>query len=105
MNLRVIKKDVDFLVGEVIDDAIIYLELNDNANEEKVAEIIDAALDLEDELVEKINSYAKAPKGRKEKRKTKGGDAKAYYKEVQKDLVEGIDALYEQLSALSAKKK
>lgn len=105
MNLRVIKKDVDYLIGEVIDDAFIYLELNDNANEEKVGEIIGAALDLEDELLEKINSYVKPPKGRKEKRRTKGSDAKDYYKEVEQDLIEGIDALYEQLSALSSKKK
>ena len=103
MNLRVIKKDVDFLVSELVDDALIYLELHDGANEEKIAEIIDAALDLEDELIDKINSLPKAPKARKEKVRTKGGNAKQYYKEIEKELFEGIDALYEQLSALSKK--
>ena len=103
MNLRVIKKDVDFLIGEVVDDAFIYLELHDGANEEKVAEIIDAALDLEDELIDKINSLPKTPKGRKEKLRTKGGNAKQYYKEIEKELFEGIDSLYDQLSALSKK--
>ena len=103
MNLRTIKKDVDFLVGEVIDDALIYLELNDNANEDKVGEIIGAALDLEDELLEKINSLPKAPKARKEKLRTKGGNAKKYYKEVEQELIAGIDNLYQELSKLSKK--
>lgn len=103
MNLRVIKKDVDFFIGELIDDALIYLEIHENADEEKVGEIIEAALDLEDELIDKINSLPKKPKARKEKLRTKGGTAKQYYKEIEKELLEGIDNLYEQLSALSKK--
>ncbi len=88
-NLRTIKKDVEFFICELIDDCLIYLELNNNKNEEKVGEIIGAALDLQDELIDKINHPQKEIK------------ARVYYKAIEKELFEGVDALYEQLSSLS----
>ncbi|MBO4692238.1 MAG: hypothetical protein J5604_05620 [Bacteroidales bacterium] len=90
-NLRTIKKDVEFLIGEVVDDCFIYLELNAEADMEKVGEIIGDALDLQDDLFDKINHRPEEIKADK------------YYRGVSKELVEGIDALYERLSALSKK--
>lgn len=90
-NLRTIKKDLDFIVGELIDDTLIYLELSGGKNEDKVAEIIDAALDFEDEMIDKINHRpADQP-------------AKKYYKAIEKEILEGIDKLYDELSKLPKK--
>ncbi|MBQ1881835.1 MAG: hypothetical protein II527_02985 [Bacteroidales bacterium] len=91
MNLRDIKKDVEFLVAELVDDCFIYLELNGEEKMEKVGEIIGDALDLQDDMIDKINHRPEEIKADK------------YYKGVSKELVEGIDALYERLSALSKK--
>ena len=90
-NLRNIKKDVEFLVAELVDDCFIYLELNGEEKMDKVGEIIGDALDLQDDLMDKINHPN--PEIQTDK----------YYKGVTKELVGGIDALYERLSALSAK--
>ena len=90
-NLRTIKKDVEFLVAELVDDCFIYLELNGEEKMEKVGEIIGDALDLQDDMIDKINHRPEEIKADK------------YYKGVSKALVEGIDALYERLSALSKK--
>ena len=54
-NLRTIKKDVEFLVAELVDDCFIYLELNGEEKMEKVGEIIGEALDLQDDTMDKIN--------------------------------------------------
>ncbi len=91
MNLRDIKKDVEFLVAELVDDCFIYLELNGEEKMDKVGEIIGDALDLQDDMIDKINHRPEEIKADK------------YYKGVSKELVEGIDALYERLSALSKK--
>ena len=90
-NLRTIKKDVEFLVAELVDDCFIYLELNGEEKMDKVGEIIGDALDLQDDLFDKINNRNHEIKADK------------YYKGVTKELIEGIDALYERLSALSQK--
>ena len=90
-NLRTIKKDVEFLVAELVDDCFIYLELNGEEKMEEVGEIIGEALDLQDNLIDKINHPTPEIKANK------------YYKGINKELIEGIDALYERLSALSKK--
>ncbi len=90
-NLRTIKKDVEFLVGELVDDCFIYLELNGEEKMEQVGEIIGEALDLQDDTIDKINHPA--PEIKKDK----------YYKALTKEFIEGIDALYEKLSNLSKK--
>ena len=90
-NLRTIKKDFEFLIAEVVDDCFIYLELNGDEKMDKVGEIIGDALDLQDDLMDKVNHRPAEIKADK------------YYKGVNKELIEGIDALYERLSALSQK--
>lgn len=91
MNLRDIKKDVEFLIAEVVDDCFIYLELNGEEKMDKVGEIIGDALDLQDDLIDKINHRPSEIKADK------------YYNGINKELIEGVDALYERLSALSQK--
>ena len=90
-NLRTIKKDVEYLITELVDDCFIYLELNGEEKMDKVGEIIGDALDLQDDLIDKINHRPAEIKADK------------YYNGVNKELIAGVDALYERLSALSQK--
>ena len=81
-NLRVIKKDVVYLVNEVISDCWVYTFFNGDKNKEEVNKIVIDAIELGDNIFEQINHYPK-------------DDAKTT------KLLEGVDALFERLSALS----
>lgn len=85
MNLRVIKKDIEYFIGEFIDDCTLFMALNPNRNTDAVADIIDESVDLYNDLKTKIN-HPEDPK-------------KAYYKAVYNDLWAGLDTLCEKLSA------
>lgn len=89
MNLRVIKKDIEYFVGEFIDDCTLFAALNPDKNNEDLAKIIDEAVDLYNNLKDKVNH----PEGSK----------KAFYNGVRKELFDGIDALCEKLSAAISK--
>lgn len=86
-NLRVIKKDIVFLVNEVISDCWVYMQLNPAADTTPVEQIIADAVALGDQTFDKVNHSPKEGK-------------KAYFNEVNKALLEGIDSLFERLSSL-----
>ena len=54
MNLRVIKKDIEYFVGEFIDDCTLFAALNPDKNNEDLAKIIDEAVDLYNNLKDKV---------------------------------------------------
>lgn len=91
MNLRDIKKDIEFLVGDFMDDCILFSMLH--SEEEKAAgteQLMGEACDLANDLFDRINHPDKA-------------NIKAHYKAVSQDLLTGLDGLYEKLSALAKK--
>lgn len=86
MNLRDIKKDIEYLVGEFIDDCSLFIAFNpERGSEEGLAKIIDEAVDLYNDLKDKANAKVE-------------GNKKAYYNGIRKELVEGLDKLCEKLS-------
>ena len=84
MNLRVIKKDIEYFVGEFIDDCSLFVALNPHKDAEEISKIINEAVDLYNDLKDKINN----PEGNK----------KAYYNGIRKELFEKLDTLCEKLS-------
>ena len=54
-NLRTVKKDIVYLVNEVISDCWVYLYLN-NKDKETVAGIISDAIALGDKLMADVNN-------------------------------------------------
>ncbi len=88
-SLRVIKKDVIYLVNEVISDCWLYMYFNEDKKIEEATKIYTDAIALGENLFEQINNYPK-------------DDARKHFKEVNKKMLEGIDELYTRLSALSA---
>ena len=92
MNLRDIKKDIEYLLGEFIDDCSLFSAFNpDESRDEEIAKLIDEAVDLYNELKDKVNAKVE-------------GNKKTYYNGIRKELSEGLDSLCEKLSAaISAK--
>ena len=91
MNLRVIKKDIEFLVSDFIEDCLLFSMFHEEVPTEKVEELMNAANDLADDLFVKVNHPEKE------------GAKKAYYRNIVKELYDGLDALCEKLSALAKK--
>ena len=85
MNLRDIKKDIEYVIGAFVDDCTLFLNVNPGKNADEITDLIDSAVDLYNTLRDKL--------GKSE------GDKKAYYNAVRKELLEKTDALYDQLSA------
>ena len=84
MNLRDIKKDIEYVIGSFVDDCALFLDTHPGKNADAIADLIDGAVDLYNELRDKVNS----PEGNK----------RAFYESVRKDLLEKTDALYDKLS-------
>lgn len=91
MNLRTIKKDIEYVIGSFIDDCYLFVSINPAEHAEEIAAIIDEAVDLYNELKNKVNN----PQPEVAKR--------AYYTAISKQLLEGVDALCEKLSATISK--
>ena len=89
MNLRVFKKDIEYFVGEFIDDCALFVALNPHKDADEISNIVDEAVDLYNELKYKANH----PEGKK----------RAFYLALTKEMFEKIDALCEKLSAVVSK--
>lgn len=84
MNLRVIKKDIEYFIEEFLDDCALFISLNPKKNSEEINKIIDEAVDLYNELKAKINH----PEGTK----------RSYYNSIRKEMFDRLDSLSEKLS-------
>jgi hypothetical protein len=95
-SLRDLKKDIDYLIFEVISDCFAYSNLHpENITDELTALIADAVA-FRNDLIARVNN----PDG-----KNNPKIVKAYYKAVSKDLLVGVDKLFERLSGLTSAKK
>ena len=88
MNLRVFKKDIEFFVGEFIEDCALFEALNPHKDADDIDQIIEEAVDLYNDLKQK----AAHPEGNK----------KAYYIGLTKAMFEKLDELSEKLSTVVA---
>lgn len=85
MNLREIKKDIEYVLGAFVEDCSIFATVNPNASEDEIIDLMDEAAKLYNELKDKVNVKVE-------------GAGKAYYQGIRKELLQGTDALYERLS-------
>ena len=84
MNLRDIKKDIEYVLGAFIEDCSVVAAVKPQTDE-KVAALMEEGVNLYNELKDKV--YTKAE-----------GSKKAYYAALRKEILEKTDALYSQLS-------
>jgi len=95
-SLRDLKKDIDYLMYEVISDCFVYQGIHPDHKTEELQTIINDAVNLRNDLIARVNN----PDG-----KDNPKIVKAYYQAVKKDLTDGADKFFSRLSALSAAKK
>ena len=87
MNLRDIKKDIQYVIGAFVDDCTLFLNMNPGKNADEIADLIDKAVDLYNDLRDKVVLSAGAEK------------PKVNFNSIRKELLEKTDALYDELSA------
>jgi hypothetical protein len=49
-SIRELKKDIDYLVFEVVSDCLIYANLHSDDNSQRISEIIEDAIDLRNDI-------------------------------------------------------
>ena len=90
MNLRDIKKDIEYVIGAFIDDCSLFSSVNPEADDEALGGLLDEAVNLYNDLKDKVNMKGEGPKG-------------AYFASIRKELLEKTDALYAKLSEIVKK--
>jgi hypothetical protein len=93
-SVRELKKDIDYLIYEVISDCFVFSNLHPDVKSEELSAIISDAVNLRNDLIARVNN----PDG-----KDNPKIVKAYYKSVGKDLLTGADKLFSRLSELTKK--
>ncbi len=94
-SVRELKKDIEYLIFEVISDCFVYSNIHPENKSDELSVLISEAVEFRNELIARVNN----PDG-----KDNPKIVKAYYKTVSKDLLIGVDKLFERLSTISAKK-
>ena len=94
-SIKDLKKDIDYLVYEVISDCFTMMSVQPLDKSDELAEIVSDAVQLRNELFSRV----KHPGG-----KDNPAVLKSYYRQVRTDLLSGIDELFVRLSKVSKKK-
>lgn len=90
-NRRELKRNINGLLGDVIEECYNSLLENEGKNEAAVEAIVDEAVDLADALIEKTNASKKL-KARKE--------VKAHFAAIKEELGDNVIGFIEKLNAL-----
>ena len=85
MNLRDIKKDIEYVLSAFVEDCSVVASVNPEVADASVSELMEEAIDLYNELRDKVNAKVE-------------GSKKAYYNDLRKEILTRTDALYEKLS-------
>lgn len=85
MNLRDIKKDIEYVLSAFVDDCYFFSTYNPSSSDEELSNLLDEAIDLYNELKDKVNVKIE-------------GSKRAYYNALRKEILEKTDALYTKLS-------
>jgi hypothetical protein len=94
-SVRELKKDIDYLIFEVISDCFVYSNIHPDNKTDELSALISEAVEFRNDLIARVNN----PDG-----KDNPKIIKAYYKTVAKDLFTGVDKFFERLSVISAAK-
>jgi hypothetical protein len=93
-SVRELKKDIDYLVYEVISDCFVFSNIHPDIKSDELSSIISDAVDFRNDLIARVNN----PDG-----KDNPKIVKIYYKAIEKDLLSGVDKLFSRLSLLTQK--
>ena len=91
MNLRDIKKDIDYVLSAFIEDCTVCAAVNPKSDDKVIADLMEDAIDLYNELRDKVTVKIE-------------GSKKTYFNNLRKEILERTDALYTKLSEAVSKK-
>ena len=86
MNLRDIKKDIEYVLSAFVEDCSVVACVNPKVTDGSVSELMEEAIELYNELRDTVSAKVE-------------GSKKAYYNDLRKEVLAKTDALYEKLSA------
>jgi hypothetical protein len=95
-NLRELKKDINYLVLELISDCFMYSDFHPGEKTDELSALISEAVDLRNDLITRVNN----PLNRDDPK-----TVRSHFQTIKKDLLTGIDTLFGKLSALSGEKQ
>lgn len=87
-----LKKDIDYLVFELIADCYGFIYENPDMDLSGCEEIINDAIQLKEDLITRINQYDREEQGM----------PRNFFKTIRHDLIDGLKAGYEKLEAITA---
>lgn len=85
MNLRDIKKDIEYVLSAFVDDCYTFATINPEASDDALSALLDEAIDLYNEFKDKANCKVE-------------GSKKTYFRALRLEILEKTDALYTKLS-------
>ena len=91
MNLRVIKKDIEYVINDFISDCLLYTDMHPEKDTDKVNAIVLEAVDLANSLIDKVNHPDKKSDVK----------LKAQYKAIYDELLKTVDSYYKRLSDIA----
>jgi hypothetical protein len=83
-SVRELKKDINFLASELVTEAYVKQLLKEDADNEKIAQVMVDAIEFRNELVKRANH----PDGKDNPKLVK-----AYYQKLRKDMMERFLAI------------
>ncbi len=91
-NRRDIKKDINNVLGDVLEECYSQMLFNNSKNEKEINVIIDTAVDLADDLIFRVNNADDI---------TKGKAMKSHFNKISEELEEKAIGFIEKLNTLS----
>ena len=85
MNLRDIKKDIQYVLSAFVEDCSVVACVNPKVTDANVSELMEEAIDLYNELRDKVNAKVE-------------GSKKNHFNELRKEVLTKTDELYSKLS-------
>ncbi|HEX8516974.1 MAG TPA: hypothetical protein VF868_12295 [Bacteroidia bacterium] len=89
-NRRELKRNINGLLGDVIEECYESLLNNEGKNEKEVEALVDEAVDLADELIGRANAA----------KKLKGAEVKKEFAAIKEELGDKVIGFIEKLNAL-----
>jgi len=90
-NRRELKRNINGLLGDVIEECYESLLNNEGKNEQEVEAIVDEAVDLADDLITRANAAKKLKSGK---------EVKKHFSDIKEELGDKVIGFIEKLNAL-----
>lgn len=84
---RQLKKDINYIVGDLFSETLVLSMLKPDVSQEKVDSLLSEILELQSEFVRRISH-------------TEPGNVKAYYKKLRTDFDEAVNNIFLKLKEL-----